>query len=480
MAQKKYYLAVDIGASSGRHILGWLENGKIRLEEIYRFENGLIEKNGHLCWDIDRLFSEIINGLKKCKELNTIPSSMGIDTWGVDFVLLDKNNQLLGDAVAYRDNRTENIDKEVYKLISEQDLYSRNGIQKLIFNTIYQLSALQKTNSEVLNKAEHFLMIPEYLNFKLTGNIKNEYTNATTTQLVNATTKDWDTELLTKLSIPTKIFGKLNMPKTTVGRFTPDIINEVGFDCEVILPATHDTGSAVLAVPTNDDNSIYLSSGTWSLMGIERLIPDCTEISRQHNFTNEGGYHYRFRYLKNIMGMWMMQNVRKEFRHKYSFNELFTLADIAKYFPSIIDVNDESFLAPKSMIQAVKDYCAKTNQEIPETEGEILYCIYNSLAKCYADTVKEIEDITHKTYSKIHIIGGGCQDIFLNRLTAKYTGKDVYAGPIEATAIGNIVCQMLKEKDFTDLVEARETIAKSFDVRKAEIIEGRFWEYSAN
>lgn len=480
MAQKKYYLAVDIGASSGRHILGWLENGKIRLEEIYRFENGLIEKNGHLCWDIDRLFSEIINGLKKCKELNTIPSSMGIDTWGVDFVLLDKNNQLLGDAVAYRDNRTENIDKEVYKLISEQDLYSRNGIQKLIFNTIYQLSALQKTNSEVLNKAEHFLMIPEYLNFKLTGNIKNEYTNATTTQLVNATTKDWDTELLTKLSIPTKIFGKLNMPKTTVGKFTPDIINEVGFDCEVILPATHDTGSAVLAVPTNDDNSIYLSSGTWSLMGIERLIPDCTEISRQHNFTNEGGYYYRFRYLKNIMGMWMMQNVRKEFRHKYSFNELFTLADIAKYFPSIIDVNDESFLAPKSMIQAVKDYCARTNQEIPETEGEILYCIYNSLAKCYADTVKEIENITHKTYSKIHIVGGGCQDIFLNRLTAKYTGKDVYAGPIEATAIGNIVCQMLKEKDFTDLVEARETIAKSFDVHKAEIIEGRFWEYKTN
>lgn len=480
MAQKKYYLAIDIGASSGRHILGWLENGKIRLEEIYRFKNGLIEKNGHLCWDIDCLLSEIINGLKKCKELNTIPNSMGIDTWGVDFVLLDKNNQLLGDAVAYRDNRTENIDKEVYNLISEQELYSRNGIQKLIFNTIYQLFALKKTNPEILNKAEHFLMIPEYLNFKLTGNIKNEYTNATTTQLVNATTKDWDIELLTRLSIPTKIFGKLNMPKTIVGRFTPDIINEVGFDCEVILPATHDTGSAVLAVPTNDDNSIYLSSGTWSLMGIERLIPDCTEISRQHNFTNEGGYHYRFRYLKNIMGMWMMQNVRKEFRHNYSFNELFTLADIAKYFPSIIDVNDESFLAPKSMIQAVKDYCAKTNQEIPETEGEILYCIYNSLAKCYADTVKEIEDITHKTYNKIHIVGGGCQDIFLNRLTAKYTGKDVYAGPIEATAIGNIICQMLKEKDFADLVEARETIAKSFDVRKAEIIEGRFWEYSAN
>ena len=323
-------------------------------------------------------------------------------------------------------------------------------------------------------------MVPEYLNFLLTGKIKNEYTNATTTQLVNAETQDWDYELLEKLSIPTKIFGKLHMPKTSVGNFKQNIIDEVGFDCEVVLPATHDTGSAVLAVPTNDDNSIYLSSGTWSLMGIERLVPDCTEISRQHNFTNEGGYHYRYRYLKNIMGMWMMQNVRKEFHHKYSFTELFTLADIAKYFPSIIDVNDESFLAPKSMIQAVKNYCIKTNQEIPQTEGEILYCIYNSLAKCYADIVKEIEEVTNKTYSKIHIIGGGCQDIFLNRLTAKYTGKDVFAGPIEATAIGNIICQMLKAKDFEDLIEARETIAKSFDVRKAEIIEGRFWEYNLN
>ena len=480
MKQIKYYLAIDIGASSGRHILGWLENGKIRIEEIYRFENGLIEKNGHLCWNIDRLFSEIINGLKKCKELNRIPTSIGIDTWGVDFVLLDKNQQLLGDSVAYRDNRTEGMDTKIYNIISEKELYNRNGIQKLIFNTIYQLFALKETQPERLSQAEHFLMVPEYLNFLLTGKIKNEYTNATTTQLVNAETQDWDYELLEKLSIPIKIFGKLHMPKTSVGNFKQNIIDEVGFDCEVVLPATHDTGSAVLAVPTNDDNSIYLSSGTWSLMGIERLIPDCTEISRQHNFTNEGGYHYRYRYLKNIMGMWMMQNVRKEFHHKYSFTELFTLADIAKYFPSIIDVNDESFLAPKSMIQAVKNYCIKTNQEIPQTEGEFLYCIYNSLAKCYADIVKEIEEVTNKTYSKIHIIGGGCQDIFLNRLTAKYTGKDVFAGPIEATAIGNIICQMLKAKDFQDLIEARETIAKSFDVRKAEIIEGRFWEYNLN
>ena len=476
MEEKKYYLAIDIGASSGRHILGWMEHGRIQLEEIYRFPNGLVNKNGHLCWELDRLFSEIINGLKKCKELNRIPTSVGIDTWGVDFVLLDKNNKMLGDPVAYRDSRTEGMDKEVYKIIPEKELYARNGIQKLIFNTIYQLYAVKKTQPELLEKAEHFLMVPEYLNFLLTGNIKNEYTNSTTTQLVNANTQDWDYELMEKLGIPTKIFGEINMPKTSVGPLSDAVAKEVGFNTEVVLPPTHDTASAVLAVPTNDYNAIYLSSGTWSLMGIERLIPDCTENSRRHNFTNEGGYHYRYRYLKNIMGMWMMQCVRKEFRHKYSFTELFTLADIAKYFPSTVDVNDESFLAPKSMIQAVKDYCKKTDQEIPQTEGEILYCIYNSLAKYYAKVVKEIEEVTNRCYKRIHIIGGGCQDIFLNRLTAKYTGKDIYVGPIEATAVGNIVSQMRKSQAFPDLIEVRKCIAKSFDVHKTEIIEGRYWE----
>ena len=478
MTQRNYYLAIDIGASSGRHILGWMENGTIRLEEIYRFANGLIEKNCHLCWDIDRLFSEIINGLKKCRELNRIPASIGIDTWGVDFVLLDKNGKMLGDSVSYRDKRTENMDEQVYKIISEKDLYSRNGIQKLIFNTIYQLYAIKQTEPEMLNNAKHFLMIPEYLNFLLTGQIKNEYTNSTTTQLVNANTQDWDYELMEMLGIPTEIFGKIYMPKTVVDKLTDEIAKTVGFNTEVILPPTHDTASAVLAVPTNDYNAIYLSSGTWSLMGIERMIPDCTELSRQHNFTNEGGYHYRYRYLKNIMGMWMMQCVRKEFRHKYSFHELFTLADIAKYFPSVIDVNDESFLAPESMIVAVQDYCKKTDQEIPQTEGEILYCIYNSLAKYYAKVVKEIEEVTRREYKRIHIIGGGCQDVFLNRLTAKYTGKDIYVGPIEATAVGNIVCQMRKANEFPDLIEARKCIAKSFDVHKTEIIEGRFWEYA--
>lgn len=461
-----YYLAVDIGASSGRHILGWIENGKVRIEEIYRFENHLDKKNSHLCWNIESLFQEVIEGIKCCKALNRIPRSIGIDTWGVDFVLLDKAEKILGDAVAYRDRRTQGMDEEVYKIISEAQLYSRNGIQKQVFNSIYQLIAIKMQQPKLLLKAQNFLMIPEYLNFLLTGKIKNEYTNATTTQLVNAEKQDWDRDLLEKLGIPAKIFGSLYPPKTVVGDLKKEIQAIVGFNSEVVLPATHDTASAVLAVPANDDDSIYISSGTWSLMGIERLIPDCTEKSRQHNFTNEGGYHYRYRYLKNIMGLWMMQFIRKEFKHTYSFEELFALAKIGTYFTSIVDVNDASFLAPKSMIKAVQDYCENTKQEKPETECEILYCVYNSLAKCYGEVVKEIEEVTGKTYKRIHVVGGGCQDSFLNHLTAKYTGKDVYAGPIEATALGNIMAQMLKTKEFDDLIEARAVIAKSFDIKK--------------
>lgn len=467
--ERMYYLAIDIGASSGRHILGWIENGKIRIEEIYRFENRLEEKDGHLCWNLDRLFQEVVQGLQCCKQLNRIPLSIGIDTWGVDFVLLDQAGKVLGNAIAYRDGRTQGMDAEVYKVIKEEELYRRNGIQKQLFNSVYQMMALQKQQSELLNKAQDFMMIPEYLNFLLTGEKKNEYTNATTTQLVNAQTRDWDDELIEQLGLPRRIFGQLHMPKSSVGYLLPDIKETVGFDAEVVLPATHDTGSAVLAVPANDDHSIYLSSGTWSLMGVERLIPDCTEKSQRHNFTNEGGYHYRYRYLKNIMGLWMIQSIRKEFKHAYSFVELFTLAGIGSYFPSIVDVNDSSFLAPKSMIRAVQGYCEKTGQEKPETECELLYCVYNSLAKCYADTVAEIEEVTGKVYPCIHAVGGGCQDSFLNKLTAEYTGKDVYAGPIEATALGNLMVQMLKNNEFSDLVEARETIVKSFNVKKVQI-----------
>lgn len=468
MAGITYYLAVDIGASSGRHILGWMDKGKIRMEEIYRFENRLEKRNGHLCWDLDHLFHEVVEGLHKCKELNRIPESVGIDTWGVDFVLLDANGNVLGNTVAYRDGRTKGMDEEVYKVISESELYGRNGIQKQLFNSIYQLMAIKKETPQLLERADRFLMIPEYLNYRLTGVAMNEYTNATTTQLVNAKTQDWDFELMEMLDLPTKIFGELNMPKTLVGPLSSAMADRLGFQTDVVLPATHDTGSAVMAVPTNSDDSIYLSSGTWSLMGIERLIPDCTEMSRKHNFTNEGGYHHRYRYLKNIMGMWIMQNLRREFKHKYTFEELYELAHIGRYFTSTVDVNDDMFLAPDSMIKALQDYCEQTGQEKPETECELLYCVYRSLAKCYAKTVAEIEAVTGRTYDTIHVVGGGCQDKFLNRLLVEATGKEVYAGPIEATAIGNIMAQMLRDHVFEDLKEARQVVAKSFDVKRID------------
>ena len=461
-----YYLAVDIGASSGRHILGWMDKGKIRMEEIYRFENKLEKRNGHLCWDLDHLFHEVVEGLHKCKELDRIPASVGIDTWGVDFVLLDAHGNVLGNTVAYRDGRTKGMDEEVYKVISESELYGRNGIQKQLFNSIYQLMAIKKETPQLLERAERFLMIPEYLNYRLTGVAMNEYTNATTTQLVNAKTQDWDFELMEMLGLPTKIFGELNMPKTLVGPLSSNMAKRVGFQTNVVLPATHDTGSAVMAVPTNSDDSIYLSSGTRSLMGIERLIPDCTEMSRKHNFTNEGGYHHRYRYLKNIMGMWVMQNLRREFKHKYMFEELYELAHIGRYFTSIVDVNDDTFLAPESMIRALQDYCEQTGQEKPETECELLYCVYRSLAKCYAKTVAEIETVTGRTYDTIHVVGGGCQDKFLDRLLVEVTGKEVYAGPVEATAIGNIMAQMLRDDVFEDLKEARRVVAKSFEVKR--------------
>lgn len=463
-----YYLAVDIGASSGRHMLGHMEEGKIILEEIYRFENKLVTKNGHLCWELDKLFQEIINGMKACKECGKVPVSMGIDTWGVDFVLLDKQNQILGDTISYRDSRTNGIDAEVYQCISEQELYARTGIQKQLFNSVYQLYAIKKEHPEYLEQAESFLMIPEYFNFLLTGVKKNEYTNATTGQLVNAVTKDWDEEILTRLGYKKEWFGELCLPKTCVGFLQEEIQKEIGYNLEVVLPATHDTGSAVLSVPADGEDFIYLSSGTWSLMGIERTEADCSPKSRSCNFTNEGGYNYRFRYLKNIMGLWMIQSIRRELKEQgksYGFPDFIAMAKEADSFTSIVDVNDTRFLAPESMIEAIQEYCKKSEQSVPETIGEILACVYHSLAKSYKETVQEIEAITGKTFSKLYIVGGGCQDSYLNQLTKKATQKEVFAGPIEGTAIGNLMVQMLRKNEFSSLEEARICVGKSLAIK---------------
>ena len=464
---EKYYLAVDIGASSGRHMLASMKDGKMQLEEVYRFPNGMDNKNGTLCWDVERLITEIKNGLKKCKEIGKIPVSMGIDTWGVDYVLLDKDDNILGDTVGYRDSRTEGMDEKVYEVISQDDLYARTGIQKQIFNTIYQLMAVKQSHPEYLEQAETILMIPDYFNFLLTGVKKNEYTEATTGQLISPKTNDWDYELIDMLGYNSRMFLPVSMPGTVVGDFTEEVQKEVGFNCTVVLPATHDTGSAVLAVPTNDDDAVYISSGTWSLMGIERKEADCSMESMKANFTNEGGYDHRFRYLKNIMGLWMIQSVKKEFTEDLSFAEICEMAS-KETISSIVDCNDDCFLAPKSMIEAVQKFCRDTDQQVPETVGEISSVIYNSLAKCYGDTVEEIEAITGKKYSTIYVVGGGSNAGYLNELTAKYTGRKVSAGPSEATAIGNIIVQMLHDGVFASLPEARTCVKESFDVKMYE------------
>ena len=465
-----YYLAVDIGASSGRHMLASMEDGKMKLEEVYRFPNGMDNKNGTLCWDVDRLFTEIKNGLKKCKELGKIPATMGIDTWGVDYVLLDEKNQILGDTVGYRDSRTNGMDEKVYEKISLSALYERTGIQKQIFNTIYQLMAVKETHPEYLEQAKAILMIPDYFHFLLTGVKKNEYTNATTGQLVNPTTNDWDYELIDMLGYNKEMFQPVSMPGTVVGEFTQDIQNEVGFNCKVVLPATHDTGSAVLAVPTNDDNAIYISSGTWSLMGTELKDADCREVSMEANFTNEGGYEYRYRFLKNIMGLWMIQSVKKEWKESgedYSFGEICKRAS-RETISSIVDCNDSRFLAPESMCKAVKTYCEESGQQVPETKWEMAAVIYNSLADCYRICCREIEALTGVRYDCIHIVGGGANADYLNRLTAEATGKTVYAGPTEATAIGNLAVQMIEGKEFKSLKEARDSIFGSFEIKTYE------------
>ena len=479
----KYYLAIDIGASSGRHIIGWIENGRMMLEEVHRFENRQLEKNGHLVWDVDNLWNGILEGLRRCKEKDMIPETIGIDTWAVDYVLLDGDGKMIGDAVAYRDKRTEGIDTDVFALVPEKELYEKTGIQKQPFNTIYQLMALKKEDGQQLEKAESLLMIPDYFGYRLTGVKKQEYTNATSTNLVNARAKTWDMDIIRRLGLPEKLFGELSMPGTVVGPLSEEIRKEVGFDSTVILPATHDTGSAFLAVPARDESSVFLSSGTWSLLGLENKEAVTTPAAMQENLTNEGGAWYRYRFLKNIMGLWIIQSIRRELNgteyvegrkskyageKTYSFPDLIEEARKCGSFESRIDVNDDAFLSPVSMIDAIKDHCREHGQPVPETVGEIMQTVYSGLSRCYAETVTRISEITGKEITSVNIIGGGCQDAYLNELTAKATGLTVYAGPIEGTAIGNLAVQMISAGIFKDLQDARNCIFESFEIKKFE------------
>ena len=537
-----YFLAYDMGASSGRSILSWMEDGRIWLEELNRFDNHLIERNGHLTWDIDSLWQGILEGLRVCKGTDRIPGSIGIDTWAVDYVLLDENGSMIGDAVCYRDGRTEGMREEADRYISREELYERTGIQYQPFNTIYQLLALKKEHPDQLEQARSLLMLPDYFNYLLTGVMKQEYTNATSTSLVNAGSHEWDMEIIRRLGLPERLFHKLSVPGTTVGNLRPELSRQIGFDTTVILPATHDTGSAFLSAPysgkkTGSDKgeTLILSSGTWSLLGVEQEAPITSTASQAANFTNEGGAWYRYRYLKNIMGLWMIQSVRRELngvsyvqggsdgldgnvRNKevegkasagrasesealaygtpegslpedesleeneraaaakilaqaqshgqWSFPDLIEAAKNAEHFTSEVDVNDNRFLAPKSMIMEVIAACEDSGQKVPETVGELMQCLYLSLTTCYRKVVKQLSSITGKSYSAVNIIGGGCQDAYLDQMTAARTGLTVYAGPVEGTAIGNLAMQMITAGVFEDLDEARKHIVESFDVHR--------------
>lgn len=465
----KYHLAVDIGASSGRHILGHVEQGRIVLEEVYRFENGPKKRGGRLCWDFDALAREVVNGLKACAKLGKVPATLGVDTWGVDFALVDREGRILGDTVAYRDSRTQGMDVLVEERIPAQELYRRTGIQKQSFNTIYQLMAVKRQSPELLEQAHRLLLVPDYLHYILTGVMSNEYTEASTSGLVSAAAKDWDRELLDLLGFPQKLFGPLSLPGTALGGLCPALREELGFDCQVVLPASHDTGSAFLAVPAGEGDSVTLSSGTWSLLGVELETPVTTPESRAANFTNEGGYQYRFRYLKNIMGLWMIQNLRREMAENGQlpgFGELSRLAREAADFPGRVDVDDPSFMAPESMSAAVRAYCERVGQPVPQSPGELLSCVYHSLAQCYAQSVRQLERLTGRSFQAVHIVGGGSQDAYLNQLTASATGLPVYAGPTEGTALGNLLVQMIAQGEFASLQEARAAIRASFAVKE--------------
>ncbi len=455
-----YYLAVDIGASSGRHILGWVEDGVLKTQEVHRFKNSYSTRNNHSCWNHEDLFDNIVEGMKKCKDLEKIPTSIAVDTWGVDYVLLDENDQMLGDTIAYRDKRTEHIEERVFEHVSERTLYERTGIQKARYNTLYQLTALKDTDPEQLAKAKTMLLTPDYFHYRLSGVKSCEYTIASTTNMLNAESCDWDYDIIDSFGFPKEMFLPITMPGTVIGSLLPIIRERIGYDCKVITTMGHDTASAVAAVPTMK-NTVYLSSGTWSLMGIELEKPNCGEMAQSCNFTNEGGYDRRYRFIKNIMGLWMIQNVKKEYNDEYSFDELCNMAQQSN-LSTIVDCNDDIFTAPDSMIGAIKEYCKTHGLQVPETPGEIAAVVYNSLAVYYDKTIKNIEEITGTHYGYINIVGGGSKDEYLNRLTAKITKHKVVAGPTEATAIGNLLGQMLGHGALKDLADARALVKNSF------------------
>ena len=468
MEATQNFLAFDLGAESGRGVLGHFDGKQFKLKELHRFPNGGIRVLDSLHWDVLRLWNEMNAALSMCAQKNIHLSGIGLDTWGVDFALLGRDDVLLGFPYHYRDSRTEGMLEEAFRHLSQATLFERSGCQFLQINTLYQLLSMVVHKSPLLEVAETFLMIPDLFNFWLTGKKVCEFTNATTTQFCDPRRKSWSKEICDTLGLPSEILPEIVQPGTQLGTLLPSVAAETGLlEIPVIAPACHDTGSAVAAVPSQGEDWAYISSGTWSLMGIEIPEPIITNQALALNFTNEGGVENTFRFLKNIMGLWLVQECRRTWAQagdEMSYTQMTQLAESAKPFATLIDPDDEVFLPPGDMPSRIVDYSKRTGQTRPSDAGGILRCILESLALKYRWVLEKLEAVRGREIDVIHIVGGGAQNQTLCQFTADATETTVIAGPTEATAVGNIAVQAIASGLIGSISEAREAVRRSFNV----------------
>ncbi|MEY8462210.1 rhamnulokinase [Streptococcus merionis] len=462
-----YHVAVDIGASSGRVILARLDDAKkLDLQEMHRFKNEMTFVDGHYRWDIDYLFEEILLGLVKVKAAGVDNCTLGIDTWAVDYCLLDKSGNLLAQPVAYRDARTDGAMEEFFEVVPAETVYAKTGIQFLKFNTLYQLF---RENRELLERTDQILMVPDYLAYRLTGVKTLEVTNASTTQFLDVNSADLDEDLLAAIGISREKFPAVIQAGQVIG----DLLDELqtAYDlpeCQVIAVATHDTASAVVGVPSTAEQPAYISSGTWSLIGVENRLPIATPSAFEENYTNERGAYRTYRFLKNITGMWAVQEIARVLDYKYSYAEMAQEAYKVEPYLQYVNLNDDRFTKPDDMIAEIQSACRETGQIVPKTVGELTMCVYSNLALLYAHECKVMQELTGKTLEALHIVGGGSNVKLLNQLTADVIGKPVIAGPGEATAIGNLMVQLIAKGVFEDLKAARAWLQKQFDYDRYE------------
>lgn len=474
-------LAIDLGASSGRGIVGTFDGKKLTLEENHRFSNDPVMVAGTFTWDTLRIFHEIKNSIRKCalSEDKDI-ASIGIDTWGVDFGLIDKAGKLMANPVHYRDTRTVGIIEYADKFVPREELYNTTGLQFQNFNTVYQILASLRDNPVYINNADKLLFTPDLFNYLLTGVKKCEYTIASTGAILDAKKREYAYDMLGKFGIPTDIFAPIAQPGSIVGPLLPEILEEVGdIRANVVNVAAHDTGSAVVAVPAVNDDFIFLSSGTWSIMGAEVKEPIISEKSFKYNFTNEGGAENTIRFEKNITGLWLKQESKRQWERegkKYTHDELSDMALASKPFQSLIDPDDAAFGVPGNLPKRIAEYCKRTNQHVPENAGEVMRCIFESLALRYRYTVEKIDEVKGHRTPFINIIGGGTKEALLCQFTADACGRPAYAGPVEATAIGNIACQAIAAGELKNVAEAREVVRNSFDIECYEPQNSEAWD----